>query len=606
MNKADSGRARSMGVRGSQEVTFHELAGGRTSVAYYLDDIPFLDAYGRETGMFAADRVSIYKGPHGTSFGAPGPFGMVEATTRRPEPGIQGDISYSYGSHDTHRGTIHTSGEIAPGLLFGIDFQYFETEGWYRDRLTGNPYGKAEGTSALAKLIWQPADHLELTFTAGYEHHDDHPSMYVPFDTSGFYDVNIDPNASATGWNAFQALRAVWKEDGWQIKSITSHSSSDFEDQDAGMLLAIFNPVSLSRDRDQENSTWTQEIRVESTDPDAEWRWRTGLFFADRSTYLDHFILGLGPWEGRDEIAYDQQEWALYGEVTRPIGKHLELSGGLRLQVSRDHTRSSFDPTPFAAGLGGVYFTTDDREDFTAVLPMAAAAWKWSESQRTYFRFSTAMQPGGLEVAANSSFDYDEERSVHYEVGHESSFRDGLLDLRTAAYYTDYRDYQAFQFHPGGQTVFNADNAHAWGLEAELRFRPTEELELFAGAAYTHARYDDHETVSGSFSGNRIAKVPVWTFNTGASYRTKWGGVAAINWKVVGETYFDDANEVRQGSYSLLDARIGFEKGAFGVYLFGRNLSDTSYFTHSYVFMGQPAASAGAPRMIGTEIRASF
>lgn len=314
----------------------------------------------------------------------------------------------------------------------------------------------------------------------------------------------------------------------------------------------------------------------------------------------------MGPWEGENELDYDSQDWAAYGELTRAIGSHLELSGGLRLQLSRDHTRSSFDPTAFAASLGGVAFETDARKDFTAALPMAGAAWKWSDAQRSYFRLSTAMQPGGLAVAAGSAFDYDAERSVHYELGHDSSFLDGRVDFHAAAYYTDYRDYQAFQFHPAGQTIFNADHAHAWGLEGELRIRPAEGLELFAGVGFTHARYDDYESIAGDFSGNRIAKIPVYTFNTGASYRAKWGGVAAINWRIVGKTSFDDANDVQQATYSLVDARVGYEKGNFGIYVFGSNLSDTSYFTHSYVFFGQPASSPGAPRMIGTEIRATF
>ncbi|RYD30043.1 MAG: TonB-dependent receptor, partial [Verrucomicrobiaceae bacterium] len=511
VSQSEVNRAPSFGIRGTQEITFHELGGGRTSAAYYIDDIPFQDAYGREFGIFAAEGITIYKGPHGTLFGAPGPAGVFDLTTRRPEAGLEGEASYTHGSDDFHRGTLHTGGEVRPGLFFGVDFLYSESEGWFRDRLTGDSYGKSETSGALAKLIWQATDQLEFTLTAGLQHHDDDPPVFLPFGSSVPRSVSADPDAYATGWQAFQALRAVWKEDGWQIKSITSHRESHSEDRDAALLFEIFKPAALFRERNQDVSAWTQEIRAESTDPAAEWRWRTGLFFSDRRTGLDHFIRGLGPWEGRNEIYYDHQEWATYGEVTRPVGSHLELSGGLRLQLSRDHTRSSFDPSAAAAGLGAVAFTTDDREDYTAALPMAAVAWKWSETQSSYLRFSTAMQPGGLAVAAGSSIDYDAQHSVHYELGHDSSFRDGMVDLHAAAFYTDYRDYQAFQFHPAGQTIFNADDAHAWGLEAELRIRPMDGLQLFAGAGYTHARYDDYDSSIGDFSGNRVAKIPVCT-----------------------------------------------------------------------------------------------
>ena len=321
------------------------------------------------------------------------------------------------------------------------------------------------------------------------------------------------------------------------------------------MLAEVFLPGVTLRERDQEVSAWTQEIRAESTDPDADWRWRTGLFFSRRQSRLDHFILGLREWEGTNEVDFDQEEYALYGEVTRPIGDQLELSGGLRLQTSRDHSWSSFDPTALAVFLGGAAMETDARDHYNAVLPMAAASWKWSAAQRSYFRFSTGMQPGGLQIASGGSQDYDPERSIHYELGHDGSFHDGLVTLHGAAFYTDYKDYQAFQFNPtGGQTIYNADRAHAWGAEVEVRVKPTDEVELFAGLGYTEARYDDYEIPVGSFTGNRIAKIPECMVNLGVSYRAKWGGMARIDWRYIGDTSFDDGNRQNQDAYSLLDA----------------------------------------------------
>lgn len=607
MSEADSTRAPSFSIRGSREITFHELSGGRSSAAYYVDDIPVLDAYGRDLSLFSVDSISIHKGPHGSAFGAPGPLGVFEVTTRRPGPNPEGEFSYTYGSNEWHRGIVHAGGAILPNLFFGIDGLYARDEGWWEDRLTGHAYGKHETMSGRIQLVWEATDQLEFTFTAGAGHHDDDPVIYVPLGTDDLYKVFTDPNASATGRQSYEALRAVWKEDGWQLKSITSHRDSDFEDYDGAMLAEVFFPGVTLRERDQEVTSWTQEIRAESTDPDADWRWRTGLFFSRRQSRLDHFILGLRDWEGANEVDFDQEEHALYGEVTRPIGDHLELSGGLRLQTSRDHSWSSFDPTALAIFLGGAAMETDARDHYNAALPMAAASWKWSAEQRSYFRLSTGMQPGGLQIASGGSADYDPERSTHYELGHDSSFEDGRVALHGAVFYTDYKDYQAFQFNPtGGQTIYNADRAHAWGAEVEVRVKPTDEIELFAGLGYTEARYDDYEIPFGNFTGNRIAKIPECTVNLGLSYRAKWGGMARIDWRYIGDTSFDDGNRQNQDAYSLLDARIGYEKGNYGVYLFGRNLCDTEYFTHSYLFFGRPAASAGTPRIIGGEIRATF
>ena len=605
--EGDSPRASSFSVRGSHEITFHELTGGRSGVGFYLDDIPVMDAYGRDLTLFDVDRISFHKGPHGTSFGVPHSMGVMEVVTRPPGEELRGGFSYRLGNHESHQFLGDVSGPIRPDLFFGLDGRFARDDGWFEDRLTGASYGKHEIASGRARLRWLPTERLEINLTVGLDHHDDDPQVYVASDrTRNRYRTYTSPDAYATGGQNYQALQALWRGDEWQIKSTTSHRDSHFDDYDPVFLQNIFDPGRLPRRRNQDTGTWTQEIRLESTDPEATWRWRTGLFLSTREATLDHHMLGLGPWEGANSLRYRQDDYALYGEGTRVVSSHLELSGGLRLQTMRDHTSSSFDPTPFAAMLGGTPVNQDDRDHFSALLPMAAATWNWSETQRSFLRFSTGMQPGGLAIAGAGTSDYDSEYSFHYEVGHDASFLDDTVKVRAACFYTDYRDYQSFQFNPAGQTIFNANDAHALGVEAELRVRPAPGLELYLGAGYTKARFDDFNSPIGDFSGHHINNIPSGTVNLGAEHRTSWGGVARVDWQWIGDTWFDEGNTVKQDAYGLLNARIGYENERFGVYLFARNLFDEEYYTHTYLFQGLPAATPGTPRIAGVELRATF
>lgn len=216
------------------------------------------------------------------------------------------------------------------------------------------------------------------------------------------------------------------------------------------------------------------------------------------------------------------------------------------------------------------------------------------------------LQPGGLAIAAAGSTDYDSEHSFHYELGHDASFHDEDVRFHAAVFYTDYHDYQSFQFNPAGQTIFNAERAHAVGVEGEVRVRPCEGLELFAAAGYTKARFDEFDSPIGDFGGNRINNIPIATVNLGGAYHAPWGGVARLDWRHVGDTWFDQGNTVKQDGYALLDARVGYEHGNYGAYLFARNLLDTEYYTHTYLFHGAPAATPGVPRIVGMEVRATF
>lgn len=607
ISQADSARASSFSVRGSHEITFHEFTGGRTGVGFYLDDVPCADAYGRDLSLFTVERVSFYKGPHVTSFGVPHSMGVIEAVTRAPGEEFQSKASYSYGSHGLERMIGHVSGQIAPKWFLGIDGLYSTDDGWFKDTLTGNDYGAHETMSGRARLRWLPTDQLEFNLFLGLEHHDDDPAVFVSSaKTLDPYKLPTDPDAYARGGQNYQSFQALWKGDDWQVKSITTRKDSRFDDSDQALLMDLFSPFTLQRTRQQDVSTWSQEIRAESNDPDAAFRWRTGLFFSARDSYLDHFILGQGPWEGTSLVRYRDQDYAVYGEVTRRIWERLELSAGLRLQTTRTHTDSLFDPTPKAESLGGNAAEYNRHQNFDAVLPMAAARWEWAETQHSYLRLSTGLQPGGGKIVDAKSSEYDSERSFHYELGHDSSFHDEAIQLHAAAFYTYYQDYQSFQFNPVGQTIYNADSADAWGLESEIRIRPAKGLELSVGAGLTRARFDSFDTPNGDFSGNRISKIPSGTINLGCAYRSEWGGMARIDWRHIGKTWFDEGNTVEQPGYALLDARIGYEWRNFGAYLFGSNLSDTEYYSHSYLFRGVPASTPGMPRAIGAEVRATF
>ena len=508
----DSPRASSFSVRGSHEITFHEFSGGRSGVGFYLDGIPVLDAYGRDLTLFNVEQLSLSKGPHGTSVGVPNSMGLIEVVTRSPDEETRRELSYTYGSYELHQVLGHVSGPLRDDLFLSLDGRFSQDEGWFEDRMTGDAYGKHETLSGRARLRWLPSERWEFNLTLGADDHDDDPQVYVRTDLNQDpYKAYTSPEAYATGGQSYQALQALWRGDTYQIKSTTSHRDSEFDDHDPLFLKGIFDPASLPRTREHEASTWTQEIRVESTDPDAQWRWRTGLFFSDRDSTLDHYMLGLGPWEGDIQMNYRQNDYAIYGEATRVVGTQLEVSAGLRLQTFHDNTRSHFVPTPFAESLGATPLSLDRHEDFGAALPMAAASWQWCETQRSFLRFSTGVQPGGLEVTAAATADYDSERSTHYELGHQSSFRDETVTLNATAFYTDYRDYQSYQFNPGGQTILNADHAHALGLEAQLRVRPTTGLELYFGAGYTKARFDDFDSPIGDFSGNTINNIPEGT-----------------------------------------------------------------------------------------------
>jgi outer membrane receptor protein involved in Fe transport len=65
-----------------------------------------------------------------------------------------------------------------------------------------------------------------------------------------------------------------------------------------------------------------------------------------------------------------------------------------------------------------------------------------------------------------------------------------------------------------------------------------------------------------------------------------------VEYVAVGDTFYDAANSpmFKQSAYALLEARIGFERKHWALFLFAQNLTDANYFTKKV-----PPLDAGAP-----------
>ncbi len=74
-----------------------------------------------------------------------------------------------------------------------------------------------------------------------------------------------------------------------------------------------------------------------------------------------------------------------------------------------------------------------------------------------------------------------------------------------------------------------------------------------------------------------------------------------------GINYFDDANQIKQDPFVVVNARLGYEGEKYGIYLFANNLFDTRYITSGFFFPPpNVTAGFGEPVMYGLQIRANL
>ena len=246
--------------------------------------------------------------------------------------------------------------------------------------------------------------------------------------------------------------------------------------------------------------------------------------------------------------------------------------------------------------------------DGDILLPRVAASYRINPNALLYSSITRGYRPGTHNFAAETdgSLIVDPEKSWNYEIGLKTSWFNNRLGVNLTGFYNDVTDYQVFVVEPNGliSDVFNAD-VRAIGAEFEVRATPFDGFDIIAGLGYTDAEFIDftNPATNENFDGNRLLYAPDYNYNLAVQYRSQGGFLGRVELQGVGEIFFDQANELEEDPFTLVNARVGYESDTMGIYLFSNNIFDTEYVTFLDAF---GLATFGDRRTFGVEVRSRF
>lgn len=221
--------------------------------------------------------------------------------------------------------------------------------------------------------------------------------------------------------------------------------------------------------------------------------------------------------------------------------------------------------------------------------------------------------------AAVTSFNLviDKEETEGFELGLKSTLWDGLAIFNAAVFSTQYEGLQSFQFDPVAQQItINIDEVDIFGYEAELVVAPTEQLALDFSYGYTDSEIKDFDG-TGRNDGNDTPNTPDYTMNIGAQYEwsTSNGLVVTgrIDWRQVGEFYWQETNELKTPGYDFINLNLRFEYAGFTVNFWGKNLTDEKWAVAGFSRNFSPLTGGGEDtyttnqgRQIGVDLQMKF
>lgn len=598
-------------------------------VGFYVDDVYY--SGGVDIELLDVERIEVLRGPQGTLYGRNTEAGVINIITKRPGNIWEGKASVSYGNYNSQNYNAAIGGSLVQDKLFlRVSGKYFRSDGYLDNTFLDN-----EETSSMDDLIgrailrYKPSDLLDVTLsTEGHRYRDDF-NDFAPLDDIRRHpdQVNTDFEGSSDDDSNSQVLRLTYKGQKFSLTSITSRRNRE-ADRTFDMDFTFQDIMRCKFGNHTE--TLNQEIRVSSPKESIPLKWLLGAFYFDEEKDFDTTYdmrqgfpaWGLPPYKQIRDMDLDSEGYAFFGQATYTLFDRLDITAGLRYDQETVGLKfiEHFDQDLSMFGMPATTVEPDD-EDFDEWLPKFAFAYCWTQDLMSYANITKGYTRGGFNIfgaTSTAGTPYDSEYSWNYEVGLKSTWLDKRLTLNIAAFYIDWKDQQVIQRTSPTEAIFkNAAESSSKGFEVEALARPLTGLELTAGLGYTDVEFDEFtdsifDPMTGvkigeiDYSGKKNAFVPEYTYNLGIQYRTMNGLFGRVDLLGVGDAYFDFANTEKQGPYELVNARLGYEREHFQIYLWAKNLFDKEYVSRAFEYGDIFVGRAGDPQTFGVTLTARF
>jgi iron complex outermembrane receptor protein len=649
-------------IRGLGNVDFY--LGASQPVSIIQDDVVMEHVVLKSNPVFDVDRIEVLRGPQGSLFGRNTTAGIIKFDTVRPSQAFDARLNTSFGE----RNTVNVDGGIGGGLIDGLlsarlsvglqqrsDYVDNAYSGVLRDD-TQAPQKDAMGgysdRNVRLQLLLTPSDALSVLGSFHARSYDGTSTLFrrngltkgsnsinssVKWDTVTYDEAANNPQAYDMTGGQIQVKYDFGPVTLTSITALEKAHGYSRGDTDGGV--ATIAP-GQSQGKLAKLDQWTQELRLASnaTDPLS---WQVGAYWFDSKDTTEFFqrtffLINAANLDRNNwvRLKNENTSYAGFGQVSWKAADRLTITAGARWTDDNKKTNLvRARPTYPAAFRRSVEL--DGKEpswDLSALYEVSPQVNVYARIARG-FRGPTIQ---GRSAVFNSDFTTaDSETILSYEAGIKTELLDRTLRLNATAFAYTVNDIQLNGNDANGNGIlFNADKAKAYGLEADVQWRPTQYLSFSGGLSLLHTEIQDPNaraqtcalggvqvcTVFDPFTtitlfganaylaridGNPLPNAPKYTVDVSARYGRPLGAegewFVATDWNVQGYTNFvlyESAEFNAKGNFEG-GLRLGYARtdGSWEVALYGRNI--TNEMNLKGVIENHMAAVINEPRTVG-------
>ena len=565
------------------------------SVGFILDDID-LSGLGGAATMYDVAQLEVLRGPQGTQYGTSAMAGLVKLKTNDPTEIWQGRLDATLAQDNTWALGGAVGGALSDSVQFRAALHQFSSDGFiYNSHLNDETADRDELTGRL-KLRWLIDEDTTLDLNW---HHIDNDNGYdnFTFDNSRT-SLSDNPGQDKTELDGFSAKLTSDAADyaTWVITASFSTADLNYS-YDEDWTYEGFHPdgYSSTDSYDRERDALILDTKLYSKESSKLFNgstdWVIGLYYRDESEDLSRLYTYSDPFSSD----YDTEQLALYGQLTSQLNDKWTLITGLRVeQRDVDYSDSdSFSHSPDETMVGG----------------KVALNYQLSNTTMVYGLIARGYKAGGINAdnqLPEERRSFDSEYTWNYETGVKTFWTETGVSLRAALFYMDRDDQQlaaSFAKPIEGTDcpcefidfIDNSTSGNNYGLELESSWQINESLSLFASAGLLQTEFDDYVRVDGTdISGRDQSQAPHYQYAIAGQYDFNDHWFARLELEGKDNYYFSDSHEEKGVNANLMNVRVGYQQDNWSIVLWGRNITDETWYTRGFGGFGNNPANGYA------------
>lgn len=567
-------------------------------VGIYVDGVPqYLGTFNQQ--LLDIQHVELLKGPQGTLYGRNAHAGALSIITRQPDDTPSATLQSRVSNLHQQVAASGSAPLVSERLFVQGAIYHDDTDG---ELTRSEHHGDSDNGGGRVALLFTPNDDLSLRLAYARDRLTAYNEQYladatyeqrrasVPLQES-VYVRRVESSSATLDWSL---------NDAWRLTSISALQNYRHE--------RLFGDLGFLWPETQR--TLSQELRLSTQGQGRAWDLVSGLYWQNSESHSQREPDSSAPLFGNYGAAdsrIDTTEKAVFGEFTWHLAPRWDLTLGARHSQEQAETRYQQQDAAFTPG-----FSFRGHDTFTSTTPKIALGFQATPDARLYASLSKGFKAGGYNRIGAVTADavaYSPEKSLNMELGVKASLLDKRVWLNAALYRIDIDDVQQFigDAGTGTQSLSNIGKARSEGAELSLDWQAGDATRLRLAGTLNRNRLLD-----STRQGNHLAFTPQRTLRVSAEHSLYFDTLGELRPSVglsyTGQHYFDVDNQVSQGGYSLLDARLAWlPTPDLELALYGNNLGNKDYRTYAYQSApGVQFAQPGNSRELGLSAKVSF